>query len=206
VSGITFGRLSLSVGVLAAVGGLAVVVRPSLLGGVSNAQLLVTLVGLLALVQGLSTAGDRLRSDRREAETRPVERRASMPTPGDDIDAAVAALPIRRSRQSDANRAAIRRRLENAAVAVLGGRGLSPEAARSRLEAGTWTRDPRAAAFFRPDREDAVPLGDRVRDSLSPESTFQRRARHATAAIAALHAGEATLPGPDEAVPEEVVP
>ena len=90
--------------------------------------------------------------------------------------------------ETDANarKRANERMLRTAVSVVADADNCSRQTARTRLDAGTWTGDPRAAAFFAGDRT-RVPLRTRVRDWASGES-YERWARHAVAEVEALAA------------------
>lgn len=170
----------------AVVAGLAVAVRPSLAAGVSPTYIVVTLVGILALLQTIRAALARHRGERRQAALPEVERRRPFPTPGSTFDERLAALPRWPGRRADRHRGAIRNELrEVAAETLVRYGGLAPTEAAEQVEAGTWTDDPRAAWFLAPDAGRGVPLTERFRDALGTEYAFARRARITVATLAA---------------------
>jgi uncharacterized repeat protein (TIGR01451 family) len=129
------------VGVLAAAVGLVFVFVPRLAGGLTTSQTLITLLGLLALLQGVRAVNSRRGEKRRETDPPDPEIRAGVETPDDDFDRALATRSP-----------TVRDRLETAAHAVMTHHDdLSETEARDRLDRGTWTDDTLAAAFFSPE-------------------------------------------------------
>lgn len=194
--------LPVAVGVAAAVAGLAVALRPSLAAGLSPTYVAVTLVGGLALLQAARAATARFRGERRQADPPEVERRAVFPTPGSEFDETLASLPRRIGRGADRHRIAVRSRLREVAEETLVRYGgLPPGEADERIEAGTWTDDPRAVSFFAPGAERGIPLTERVRDAIAAERAFARRARAVVDALAAYSRSgrSAGAPGTDGA-------
>jgi hypothetical protein len=183
-------RLPLAiVGAGLALAGLATVLAPALGPDLPETYLTVLLVGGLALLAGLGASAT-LPVGRTAADLPAVERRLTVPAPGDEFDQDVAGLPARRTRGSEPTRRLLRDRLEAAATAALVREGLDRETARSRLVDGSWTDDPRAAAFF---RGDSPSTRERVGRFAGGASPFARRAR-ATARVVArrLDAGGST--------------
>lgn len=136
------------------------------------------LVALVALAVGGVVALDRSAGGVRVYDL--PDPTAGVRVPGDEFDERLDAVSVR----TDADeRAAIRDRIETAAVTVLVEReGLTRAAARERLAEGAWTDEPRARAFFTgrpPSRR------ERVRTVLTGDPTFVRRARRAVEAIGA---------------------
>lgn len=175
-----------AVGTAAVVAGLAVALRPSLAAGLAPTYLVVTLVGVLALVQAAGATLARFRGERRQADLPEVERRRVFPAPGAEFDETLASLPRRLGRSADHHRLEIRTRLREVTEETLVRYGgLSPEEAAERVEAGTWTDDVRAVSFFAPGAERGIPLTERVRDALGAERAFARRARAVVVALAA---------------------
>jgi hypothetical protein len=188
-------------GALAVLAGVAVVVEPGLMAliGLRTDRLVVTVLALLALLQGLLAVTGRLTGERRAAALPEVERRFRAEVPGGAFDDRLEALPALQVKRRDEERAAVRERLSALAVAVLVRRGLDEATARCHLETGTWTDDERAASFFVPAADRELSFGARMRDAFGSDLAFGRRARHAAAAIVA-HA-EREVPPPDAAGP-----
>jgi len=185
------------VGAAAVLAGVAVLVEPGLAGliGVRADQLVVTALALLAVLQGLAAVVGRLAGEGRAATPPAVERRFPATVPGSDFDDLLADLPDLRVQRRNEERAAVRERLEALAIEVLVARGLDETAARRQLEAGTWTADERAASLFVPAADRELSVGTRLRDAVSSDLAFTRRARHAVAAIAAHANREVPPPG-----------
>lgn len=185
--------LVVGLGVTAAVLGLALVVQPSLAVGLSPAHVVVTLVGVVGLVQAGGAAMSRVRGERREADLPDVERPRTFRTPGEEFDRTLAALPRRTSREADRDRAVVRERLREAAVGVLtryGGQ--TPEAAAEHLDRGAWTDAEPAVAFFAPETGADRSFAARVRDAVGAERLFVRRARATVDALVAYAASRRT--------------
>lgn len=117
---------------------------------------------------------------------------ASPDLVGADIDDLVAAVDGRVDPYSglEASYAAdVRRELRETVVTLLvDRRGWSAEEARRRLDAGSWTDDPRAASFLGDETVPDPPLGTQLRDWASGES-FDRRVQATVAEIRRLADG-----------------
>lgn len=171
-----------AIGAAVALAGLAVAVAPSLLGANPLPAALVAAVGLLALAAGLRAGLSRLRGNADPPDLPSPELRAPAAVPGGEFDDRLDRA-ARRGVRAAGDRGAVRDALEATAVAVLvRSDGDSPERARERLAAGTWTDDPEAAAFFRPATAPAGPL-ELLRTTATGDSTFRRRADRAVAAL-----------------------
>jgi len=171
-------------GVVAVLVGVAFVLDPGLAAVVEGTDWQVTLLGLLALVQGVRLVAARRHADLDAAETGDPEITASMPVPGASFDDLLADSNGRNS-TARRNREQIRSRLRETAIEVVAWtEGCSRETAADRLEAGTWTDDPLAAAFLGDVAVTELSWLDSVRYTLSAEPRFQRRARRTADAIA----------------------
>jgi hypothetical protein len=171
--------LPAAVGLVAVLLGLAGVVV-GLTGPFSLTEAFVTVVGLLALVQGVRYALERRSVDRQSTDLGEPERRYRPPTPGDDFDRRtdVSRLPVSSLRR-------VRTRLHDAAVASMVAQGLSTGVAEDRIETGEWTDDPVAASFLRAGPT-PVPLRDRIRAILDGRPIERVRAARTVDAIVAL--------------------
>jgi len=141
------------------------------------------LLALAALAVGALVALDRSSGGVETAEL--PDPSAGVAVPGDAFDDRLGSVSARRD---EADREAIRERLERVAVTVLAdATGSDRPTVRQRLADGTWTDDPRASAFFtgRPPS-----LRARLRTVVTGESTFVRRARRVVAVLAARTEGE----------------
>ncbi|WP_332898177.1 DUF7269 family protein [Haladaptatus sp. CMSO5] len=171
-------------GASAVLGGIAVAFVPGLLDGVSQTQLLVTILGVVALVQAVSAATDRLNSTDEAATTHPVEYRDPVTIPGTEFDEGFGVLGAMGRMRGARRRDAVRDRLERATIDVLTRYGgLSEAEANAQLREGTWTDDVHAAAFFAAEVDDAGFFGGFLKTSLMSESLFQQRARHVIDAL-----------------------
>jgi len=170
----------------AALGVVTVVVGLAAAGGFVDVRLpplLVPGVGLVAVVIALSAAREAMGTDDRPVVPEP-ERRHVATVPGDEFEELLASASLRGRIGGATDRDAIRDRLERVAVAVLTRYdGDTPEQARRRLAAGTWTDDQLAAAFFGDGVDPGTSVVDRVRFAATSDSAFRRQAAHAIAAL-----------------------
>lgn len=181
-------RLTLALGVLAALTGLASAVTGSAFGFGLD-YLFVTLVGLLAVVQGLRYAGARRSADFEFTETGDPELRHEVPTPGEEFDAGLAASQgwsYRSMRERDE----IENRLREAAVeSLVTHRGVSREEAERLVDEGEWVDDPEAADVLATESVRREPR-DVLRGLLRREPRFQHGVRRAVDEIDAIQRGE----------------
>jgi hypothetical protein len=185
------------VGVVAVALGVLMVVQPGLAAAIGTGYVAVTIVGVLALVQGIRVARARKAAELRAAETPDVETVETMPTPGDDFDQEVAGLRTGPRRTLIRKRAELQETLEATAVRVVADReNCSREAARERVAAGTWTDDLHGASFLGGDDAPSPPLFDRLRIAVTGQSSHQfyiRRTADAIAGVAGVTDGSDDL-------------
>lgn len=134
--------------------------------------------GVLGLFSGMSRAQTGTRS-----LPTPESVGVQRSTAGADLDRQLdlVAEDGERSRQA---RARVRREVRSVAVRTLVDvEGIDEAAAETRLDEGSWTDDPRAAAFLGGEGVDRPPLSIRVTDWLSADPTFTRRARATVEAL-----------------------
>jgi uncharacterized repeat protein (TIGR01451 family) len=182
----TVGRLALAVlGLVAVVTGVVtiLVVHP-LADALPSSFALVVLAGLLAVVSGLWLVRRRYRSRIRFADVPDVEAPIATPAPGTDVDSALHKLT--RYREGTIKyREQLQDRLGETAVAVLRNRAnCSREEAIRRLEAGDWTDDASAAAFFAGGSPPGRSLSERLFGS--DESAYEEWVHDTVDAIADL--------------------
>ncbi|MWG36931.1 DUF7269 family protein [Halomarina oriensis] len=159
---------------LAAAGGLVDVGLPALF---------VPLVGVVAVLIAAGAVRDSLSADDRPVLPEP-ERRHAASVPGDEFDTLLDSASLHGRIGGASDRDAIRDRLEQVAVDVLTRYdGDTPERARQRLAAGTWTDDPLAAAFFGEGVDPSTSVIDRVRFAATSDSAFRQQAAHAIAEL-----------------------
>jgi hypothetical protein len=182
-------RARVVVGVVAvAVGALAAVDR-GVAATISPTATVVTLLGVLGVVQGVRYAN--ARRDRRRMPTDPgePERRAPAAVPGADLDERIArvASPAPGGYR---DRRELRERLRRGAVdAVARERNCSREAAGEAVDAGEWTDDPVAAAFF--DTRARYPVRTRAAATLRGRSRYWYGLRAAIDEIDRIESGGA---------------
>ncbi|WP_276280845.1 DUF308 domain-containing protein [Halorussus caseinilyticus] len=174
-----------AVGVVAVALGLLMAVQPRLASAVGTGYAAVTVVGLLALVQGIRVARSRQATDLQATTTPDVETVETVPTPGDEFDRTVAELRSGPRRVLIRERADLRETLEAAALTAVADReNCSRQQARERIDAGTWTDDVHAASFLGGTDAPSPPVFDRLRLAVSTESPFQYRIRRTADAVA----------------------
>ncbi len=179
--------LALLAGVLAFAGAVAVLAGVVAVGMVQGT---IPLVGILAVFAAVS-AMFRRRTAVDRTETPDPERRRHVPVPGDDL-----LETVDQFRSSEFGFTPTTRRitagLRSAAAAVLTRfEGLSADEARERIEDGTWTDDPHAAAFLSPTLEEpGRPLRERIAATLGRTSTFRTGVRRTAAAVASIGYGD----------------
>lgn len=178
-------RLLALLGAGTVVTGFVVLFERGLAGLFDFSYTFVTLVGVLAIVQGFRYALERRRTERLTVDLGEPERRYVVDVPGDDLDDR-----IRRSagRTRGANRARerIRTRLQDVVRGELvATRDYTPAAADEAIRDGTWTDDAAAAAFL--SERLAMPLREIVRARLAGQSSFRFGLSRT---IAELEAGE----------------
>ncbi|SEO44975.1 hypothetical protein SAMN04487948_102472 [Halogranum amylolyticum] len=153
--------------------------------GFSLSYTFVTLVGALAVAQGVRAGSRRRRVEYAETETDDPERRFRVPTPGDEFDEQVASGVGWSLRNVSAQRD-VRDRLHQTVVDTLVvHENCSVDEAEEQVETGTWTDDAVAARFLS-DGAPALPLRTRVRALFRRGSRFHRQVRHTVAALARL--------------------
>lgn len=174
-----------TIGVAAVGAGVLMVVNPGLAGLVGTGYFAVTMVGLLAMIQGLRVARARRETDIEGLQTPDVETVETMPTPGWEFDEQVATLNSGPRRESIRKRRQLREALEEEALAAVArAENCSRSEAEELLRAGTWTDDPHAATFLGGSDAPSPPIRDRLRLAVSTQSVFQHRARRTADAVA----------------------
>ena len=175
-------RRVLIAGGIGAVGlGVVAMVVPEVVGIVGGSGALVSLLGVVALVQAAHATSDFWELERRSADLPDAYRNESATVPGETFDRALQ-LSARRGRVGRRNRDRITSYVRHAAVVTLAAEtDATSEAVRPRLDDGTWTDDPAAAALF-VDTHDLT-WRDHLRAAAGRETTFQRRVRRAVVAL-----------------------
>jgi hypothetical protein len=131
-------------------------------------------VAVVTVVLGVVAVGERRAIEGEHASTPSVEAGHRVPAPGDALD----------ERRAEPGRA-FRRRLAERVRAALIEAGHSPEEAERRLDEGSWTDDPVAAAYLGAEGVEA-PLAARLRGLIGGEAAREERAERAVAALARL--------------------
>lgn len=178
-------RILGGIGVVGAILGIAMIVQPQLAGYLTTRRLLVSVIGVLALVQTVRIVNARRSIHVTRAETPTPERFVRMPTPGGVFEEPLSAIDETRGIDALRRKRELREQLAEAAITVLAHReGSSHRHAREQLEAGAWTDDPYAAAFLGDVQAPELRWRERVRLKLRRESPFQWKARRTMDAIA----------------------
>jgi len=129
-------QITIVIGILIGVSGLGLLLFPELTENLTTNDIVVVVVGLLALVQGVRMGGQRV--SKQTLSTPVPELRNGTDMPGRTFDADLWNLDP-----------GVRNRVESTAQeCLIQYEDESPERARQRLEEGDWTDDLKAAAFF----------------------------------------------------------
>lgn len=168
-----------TVGIATVTIGLLFVLRPSLAASVSVPEAALTLLGVIALVEGARSIRKRRRVDVDQAETPTPEEPLRTPMPGEDFDRSLHPGQMGASR--------VRRRLFEAATDTVSlRRDLDPDEAERRVEEGSWTDDPVAASYLGGPDVPPPPWRTRLRLLLDDRARRRFFAERTVAAIAAL--------------------
>jgi len=131
----------------------------------------VTLVGVLALVQGLRYAGERRSAERTSVDLGEPERRYVVGVPGEDLDDRIR-RSVERTRGGHRARERVRGRLRDVVTAELvATREYTPGEADDAVRDGTWTDDAAAAAFL--SETLSMPVRETLRARLAGQSSFR---------------------------------
>ncbi|ELZ79105.1 hypothetical protein C455_09478 [Haloferax larsenii JCM 13917] len=197
-------RIVLVVGLVSSLTGLCLVALPSVaslvsLSGVARTAP-IALVGMLSLLLAARyVAGEASASKARrdEQQTRSTEfptpkHRPRYEHPGAAFARRLESIEWTDRREEDPNeRLELRAELREVARTVLARtEQWSRTDIETRLDDGTWTENPQAAAFFADDVVPSLSLWDRVRSLWRSEPVFARRARYAVSELASRFDGD----------------
>ena len=179
-------RRVVAAGLLAGVGGLLLVAVPGAGAAVPTIAAVALTIGVGLVAVGLAVRA--LLTDDEPLDLPTPERRPTYRSAGASFAALLDDVGLAGRRKLDADgetgRERLRTALEELAVDVLGRTdGWDPETAAERLEDGTWTDDPEAAAFFAEGYRPPVPKRAYL-PWRRPDLPFARRGRHVVAALA----------------------
>jgi hypothetical protein len=177
------------VGVAAVAVGLLAALNRGIASAISPTSAVVTLIGVLGVVQGVRYAN--ARRDRRRLLTDPgePERRAPAAVPGSDLDERIARV-VSPAPGGYRDRRDLRDRVREVAVdAVARDRNCSREAAAAVVDDGTWTDDPAAAAFF--DTRSRYPIRIRLSAGIRGRSNYWYGLRAAVDEVERIEGGAA---------------
>lgn len=168
--------------------GVVLIGSPSTARAVPLGDGVVRAIGVVAVASGVLVLARRRDVEMETASVPDIEQPQSLPVPGEDVDDlfgepwAVSDVRAENSRQGE-----LRRRLTEIAVPLVAeAHDCTSEEAMELLADGTWTDDPRAAAFFCRGLPDWAPRSVRLRTVLSGTDPVYRWARHATDELWAL--------------------
>lgn len=175
------GRLSSVVGVVLVFVGFAMMFVPGLSTLFAANEVYLSVVGVGFALQTVTIVRSRMTTPYEQTETGDPEISQDLPTPGDDFDDLLEQAGA--TRQYGNQRETIRERLRRAAVDVIvRTEGVSQEEAVARIDAGEWTDDPYAAAFFT-GRVEQASLVERLSLFDRTRSQYERWAKHAAREI-----------------------
>jgi hypothetical protein len=174
-------------GVAAVAVGLLAALDRGVASAVSPTSTVVTLLGVLGVVQGVRYANARRDRRRMPADPGEPERRAPAAVPGSDLDERIARV-AGSAPGGYRDRRNLRDRAREVAVdAVARDRNCAREAAATAVDDGTWTDDPAAAAFF--DARSAYPLRVRLSAGVRGRSNYWYGLRAAIDEIERIESG-----------------
>jgi len=164
-------RLLVAVGVAAVAVGFVAAVDGGVAAALDPSTVVVTLIGLLGIVQGVRYANGRRQRERRTTDLGEPERRTRAAVPGADLDDRIARMTAG-PRGGYRSRSEVRSRIRDVAVAAVArDRNRSSADAEHAVRTGAWTSDPTAAAFLSPER--SYPLGVRLRAAATTRSRYE---------------------------------
>jgi hypothetical protein len=174
----------LASGAIAVLIGCVVIIDPGVLGGFSLPSALITVVGLLALIEALRAGYSRFSRSVDAPDLPEPERRQVASVPGTDFDNRLASVTRRSQVGSVRDRDRIRDQLTETAIEVLVRYdGDTPDRARERLRTGSWTDDRRAAYFFVPASDIQTSVTEWIGRTVTGDAAFRQRARRAVVAL-----------------------
>lgn len=160
-----------TVGVVAVAAGFLVAFDVGVAGALDLSGVVVTLVGVLGVLQGLRYVNARRGRERASVDLGEPERRAPAAVPGADLDADITRVADER-RRGRRTREQVRDRVRSVAVRAVAREWNCPQdRARALVERGEWTDDRTAAAFLSSSVE--YPLRDRLRGGMFGPSTYR---------------------------------
>jgi hypothetical protein len=166
-----------ALGIVLVVVGFAMLLVPGLAGIFNANELFLSVIGVGFALQTVRVVNGRRKTPYEQSETADPEISQDLATPGDDFDDLMHEAGA--ARHSKQERDIVRERLRAAALAVIvRTQSVSREEAVGQLEAGSWTDDPYAAAFFTGTVEGSS-FVERVSLFDGSRSQFERWATHA---------------------------
>lgn len=180
----------LTLGMAAAIGGLALAFVPSLGASIDSPASIPLLLGVAALLAAVLRTRSWLGHEETGFEPTERERPTGISTPGDEFDGRLA-RGSGRAIGGNSRRIAIRQSLREAAIEALTTyHGHTPESAERAIGAGAWTDDDLAVEFFTTSGGAGSSLRESVSSTFAGDDPFHRRADAAARAIERLTRGE----------------
>lgn len=175
-------RIVVTLGITTLVCALLVIGFPELFA-FSTSEVVISLIGILALVQAVRVMQDRRKRSAEDAAKQEPEQPIPTPAPGDVFENEV--KQFLSTRRLHFYRDRIRDGLQAATVEVLTQYdGYSPSEAEDAVEDGTWTSDRHAAGFLGGDDAPSPPFRVRLRDMVRGSSPTDRDIQHSVLEIA----------------------
>lgn len=180
----------LVLGLLAAMGGLAIAFVPALEGLIESPTSVPFALAITALATALVRVRTWLGHEEHDYQPHERERPTGIGAPGESFDERLARAPGRAT-GGNTRLIMIRQSLRETAIDTLTTyHGHTPESARRALNSGTWSDDQYAVEFFTTTGGSGNSLSESVTSSFYGDAPFHRRADSAAREIEQLSRGE----------------
>lgn len=193
--------LSGVIGLLLVLAGIGVVLSPTIAGAIPLTEALLAPIAVIGLLLGAWRIRVRYRTNPRHVEVPVPEVPFAMPTPGDDLDDLVYGYTERGEGTLEYPERIGERLRELAIAAIVDRENVTRDEAIDRLEAGSWTENTLAAAYFSPSINAPEPsFRERVARLFGRgEHPYRRQIRETVDSIVAVtDVVEIAPPEPDE--------
>lgn len=177
----------LAVGILTAIGGLAVAFIPGLAATIGSPTEVPVMLGAVAGITGILRIRTWLGHDDGGFRLIERERPTGVDAPGTAFDRRLRRAPARPTRGGNTRLIMIRQSLREAAIeALVTYDGHTEESARRALDTGTWTDDEYAVEFFTSPNGAGGSFSESVTSTIYGDTPFARRADRAAREIERL--------------------